>query len=70
MNCPYCNKEMESGFLKSSRPIQWGGNNSLGLLIGDLKLTKVSLEGMLNGYAIKSHYCNHCGKIIIAIADK
>jgi len=52
MKCPYCSKEMASGFLKSSHFIHWGEDKSLGFLSNDLKLTKLSFEGTLKGNRI------------------
>ena len=66
MNCPYCNKEMDLGYLKSSHFIHWGKDQTLGFLPNDLKLTKLSLEGMLKGNFVESHYCSNCKKIIVS----
>ena len=70
MNCPYCSKEMASGFLKSSHFIHWGEEKSLGFLPNDLKLTKLNFEGMLKGNFIESHHCSYCNKIIVSLRDK
>ncbi len=70
MNCPYCSKEMASGFLKSSHFIYWGEDKSLGFLPNDLKLTKFNFESMLNRNFVESHYCSNCNKIIVSLGDK
>ena len=70
MNCPFCNKDMKKGFLKSSHYMHWGEEKSLGFLPHDLKLTRFSLEAMLKGNFVESYYCSECKKIIVSIEDK
>ena len=69
MKCPYCSKEMESGFIKSSHHMHWGKEKELGFLPNDLKLTKNSFEGMLDGKFVESYYCSDCKKIIVSFED-
>ena len=72
MRCPYCNEEMQKGFIPNGgQPVQWipdGGKPSLlsfsiaekgVLLIGKFSPLKV------NGYRAEAHYCSKC-KVVIA----
>lgn len=69
MNCPYCNKEMESGFLKTSHHVSWGKEKELGLNQDDILLTKNNLETFFKGQFIKSHYCSDCKKILVSLEE-
>lgn len=69
MKCPYCGKEMEKGFLKSSHPIHWGEEKALGFVRKDLRLAKVSLEGFFEGYFVESYSCSECKKIVVSFGD-
>ena len=42
MTCPFCNEELEKGYIKSSHAIQWGPVRELGLVNGDIVLAKPS----------------------------
>ena len=70
MNCPFCNKDIKKGFLKSSHHMHWGEAQALGFLPNDLKLTRFSLEGILKGNFVESYYCSECKKIIVSVEDK
>lgn len=70
MNCPYCNKEMESGFIKSSHFIHWGKERELGFLPNDIKLTKTNLEAFMKGHFVEAYYCTTCNKIIVSVENK
>ena len=70
MNCPFCNKDMKKGFLKSSHHMHWGEEQALGFLPNDLKLTRFSLEGILKGNFVESYYYSECKKIIVSVEDK
>lgn len=64
MNCPYCNSEMEKGYLQSPRPVFWS-RKSKNLFTaagsGDIRLTKWGW----NCYNDKAYVCKGCGKMII-----
>ena len=70
MNCPYCNKEMKSGFLKSSHLIYWGEDKTLAPFLNGIRLTKFNLEGFFKGNFVESYYCSDCKKIIVSFDDK
>ena len=70
MKCPYCAKEMERGFLKSSRFIHWGKERKLGFLPDDLKLTRNNLDAFFKGYFVESYYCDACRKIVVSAQER
>ena len=70
MICPYCHREMEIGYMKSSRFIHWGKEKSLGFIPDDIKLTKGQFfQAFFEGYFVKSYHCSTCNQIIIALDD-
>ena len=69
MKCPYCGKELESGFLKSSRWIHWGKERALGFVRKDIRVTKNGLDGFFEGHFAEAQYCSACQKIIASIQD-
>ena len=69
MKCPYCNKEMEDGFLKSVHHISWGKEKGCGYQEGDIPLTKTKIETFFRGNFVKSCFCNDCKKVIISLED-
>ncbi len=69
MKCPYCHEEMELGYIKSSRLIQWGTDKELGYVGNDLNLVKQTWKGMFNGHFVESYRCSKCNKIIISLEE-
>ena len=67
MKCPYCNHEMEHGYIKSSQRMYWGKEEKLGFLPDDIKLTKNFWNGFFEGNFVESHHCSHCKKIVISL---
>lgn len=67
MRCPYCNCEMERGYIKSSHFIHWGKEKELRLLSDDIKLVKRTLSSMFEGNFVESYYCSECRKIIVSL---
>ena len=70
MKCPYCNKELERGFLKTSHHVHWGKEKELGFNPDDILLTKNNVQTFIKGQFIDSYYCNDCKKIIVSLEDK
>ena len=66
MKYPYCNKEMEKGYIKSGHHFYWSRDKEIGMAAEeDVKLYKNSFVNMMfNGNAAESFYCPEC-KIII-----
>ena len=69
MRCPYCNEEMESGYIKSSQFMRWGKNKKLGYLPEDIKLVKDFWGGFLTGFFVESCYCKNCRKIVVSLDE-
>ena len=67
MKCPYCNEEMEKGYIKSSHLIHWGKEKNLGPGSNDINLINRSLGGFFKGNFVESNYCGCCNKIIISL---
>jgi len=68
MNCPYCSREMDPGYIKSSQVISWGKDRSLGFHPEDLKFNKKQfLQGFFEGFFVTAYHCKACKKIIIAM---
>lgn len=64
MKCPYCNQEMENGFVQSARDIFWGEKKHKLFFTPNEKEVKLAIGG-LNGCIINAYYCRDCKKIII-----
>ena len=66
MKCPYCNKDMEKGYIKSGQRVLWSRDKEIGMATeDDIKLYKNSFVNMMfNGNTADSFYCPEC-KIII-----
>lgn len=67
MNCPYCNEEMEHGYIKSSQCMHWGKEKALGYFPKDMKLTKNFWKGFFEGNFVEAYHCRHCEKIVISL---
>jgi hypothetical protein len=61
--CPYCGKEMEDGYLQSSRFIVWSSIKLSGCILpqekGDFKAS-----GGIVRQLLPSHYCRLCNILI------
>ena len=68
MLCPFCNKEMQKGYLQSPRGIMWGPRKKLFISATKVDEFYVSDSGFLGGIA-NSHYCSNCKKIIVDAED-
>ena len=63
-NCPYCNKEMESGSISSRRPITWRKNGYF--LPFAQKISNFASDTRIySNNDIDAFRCDHCRKIII-----
>lgn len=70
MRCPYCNKEMLSGYIPNDdQPVQWlpdGERPSLlAYTTAEKGVTLMSKYALLIGYKATAFYCKEC-KIVIA----
>lgn len=74
MNCPYCEREMEQGYLKSFRHMVWSHSPRMPLIScpgtipivedDDVEVGKAAAGGW-NGFRVQASYCPGCKKIII-----
>lgn len=69
MRCPYCNEEMENGYIKSSHLMYWGKEKELGFILEDIKLVKNFWKGILKGNFVNASHCSRCNKIIISLDE-
>lgn len=64
MKCPYCNEEMEKGYIQSARPIFWGEEkHKISFQPNRDKEFTIS-KGFLTGCTVESYYCINCKKLI------
>lgn len=67
MKCPYCDGEMEQGYINSSQRMFWGKEKELGFVYGNIKLSKNPMRGFFCGHYVPSWYCDKCRKIIVSL---
>ena len=73
MKCPYCENEMELGFIQSVQEISWKKGEKRPLLNkakfheGSVILSELSL---INGSAVTAYLCRACKKVIIDYSDE
>ena len=69
MNCPYCQKEMESGVIQSPHEIAWTRKKRRyphNTRLFPLPESSVVLaEWSLSGSTVEAFYCRACRKIVI-----
>jgi len=70
MRCPYCNREMKMGYIKSSHAICWGTEKEPGVVKDDLCLTKPTWRGISKGLFAESYDCEACGILIVPLDQK
>lgn len=68
MNCPYCNNEMEKGYMEQTRlgyPLQWIPNyEKRGLIMYDSS-RRIKLSSTLGTGRVTVHHCSKCRKFVI-----
>ena len=73
MKCPYCNIEMEQGFIQSPQEISWKKGEKRPLLgraqfhEGSVILSELSF---IKGSAVTAYLCRACRKVIIDYSDE
>lgn len=67
MKCPYCDKEMELGYIQCRDGITWTPKRQLVASLSFLGRDSISLaKGAAdNSSAVYAHKCNDCKKVII-----
>ena len=66
MNCPYCGKPMQMGYLQSARPFFWGPEKHSFFFAASKGEVKVS-EGLWDGCYAESWYCVDCHKLVMDV---
>lgn len=67
MKCPYCNKDMEQGYIKSPQQLFWSKFKELGTDNETIRLSGNFWDGFARGFSVESYYCPDCKKIITSI---
>ena len=66
MKCPYCQKNMEKGFIQCRDGIHWTPKKQLVAALSEFGKDSVSLEnGVGNNRAVYAYHCADCKKVII-----
>ena len=67
MNCPYCNKEMEEGYIAQDRyAITWRPIEAYNSVIKTIfSKNKIKLTSFSNNTEARVFYCKDCRKFII-----
>ncbi|RBP61068.1 hypothetical protein DES36_11567 [Alkalibaculum bacchi] len=65
MKCPYCNVEMESGFLQSNSGIFWSPRKHQVFITPTHEDEILLANGFLKGSAVSASCCRNCQKIIL-----
>ncbi len=69
MICPYCNKEMEIGYLQTGPRIAWTKKIHKFSLLP--KQDEIMLENnVLKGSNFHAYICKHCKKVLFDYSDK
>ena len=68
MKCPYCENDMEKGYMEQSRiafPLQWiPAYEKRGLVFYDIS-RRIKLSSAMSGGRVYVHYCAGCRKFVI-----
>lgn len=69
MKCPYCQKEMEKGFIQCRDGLHWTPKKQLIAALSEFGKDSISLEnGVGNNRAVYAYHCADCQKVIIDYA--
>lgn len=69
MKCPYCNNEMEQGFLQGMRRAAWVKNRHKVSLLP--KQGEILLENnTFSDFVFSAQICKRCKKIVVDYSDK
>ncbi|WP_458406994.1 PF20097 family protein [Anaerotignum sp.] len=70
MKCPYCQKEMEKGFIQCRDGVTWTPKKQLVAAFSSLGRGSVSLEnGAGNDRTVYAHHCEDCKKVIVDYSE-
>ena len=69
INCPYCNKKMEEGFISSPYVILWMHKEAKFELFKEPPLHKKSIQlgkhSLMSGCKVIAYCCHECNKVVI-----
>ena len=67
MNCPYCNKEMELGYIQCRDGVTWTPKKQLVAALSFLGKGSISLENGAadNSSTVYAYKCGTCKKVVI-----
>ncbi|SHE33593.1 hypothetical protein SAMN02745249_00236 [Atopostipes suicloacalis DSM 15692] len=68
MKCPYCEEEMDKGFVQSARNIFWSTEEKK-LVFAPGKSDDIPIASGFNGATKESYFCKNCKKIIIDLIN-
>ncbi|MGI6766423.1 MAG: PF20097 family protein [Lentihominibacter sp.] len=69
MNCPYCGKEMEEGYLQAARGIFFGKKKHKISFLPGQEDVKVAQDTGMGAFA-RSYYCGDCEIIITSMGER
>lgn len=67
MKCPYCNEEMEKGYLQTARDLYWTQNPKKVFMFANLKDDFLIGETKFQGRLAEANHCPKCKKIILDV---
>ena len=72
--CPYCNEEMERGYIQCRDSVLWCTKKRLVAALPPVGGTSIDLAleegGIFSGFAAEAYNCIKCKKIIIDYGEK
>ncbi len=69
MQCPYCDGEMQRGYIKCERPFVWSPNKKIHLINIKRKEDIQLSQGFWDGCYVEAYVCPACKKMILDIPD-
>jgi len=70
MNCPYCSKEMQKGYILSSYALaRWYAEGKKPRVLPQNSGVRLSKSPVSKRQIIESHFCEECKKIVIDISE-
>ena len=67
MNCPYCGKPMQSGYLQSGQRMIWSPEKKEGVHLPGGETDFYISKGFWNGCYAESWYCVDCNKLVMDV---
>jgi hypothetical protein len=71
MNCPYCGKEMEKGFINDRNSVRWypGEADWFGTMMADEYTVLLAKGGFVTSAKAESWYCPDCRMVITPVPE-